>query len=89
MQLCSVVPAAQRCAWCVLDERERLPAGFMVSGLEVGGLAGSLLAGRLADGMVNRAKDPIKEGSVGKRVQVRSALPSLAELGRGLSPDQR
>jgi sugar phosphate permease len=45
-------------------------AGFMVSGLEIGGLAGSLLAGRLADGMVNTAKDPVKEGSVGKRVQV-------------------
>ena len=50
-------------------------AGFMVSGLEVGGLAGSLLAGRLADGMVNSAKDPIKEGSVGKRVQARAAPP--------------
>jgi MFS transporter, OPA family, sugar phosphate sensor protein UhpC len=45
-------------------------AGFMVSGLEVGGLAGSLLAGKLADQMVNSAKDPIMEGSVGKRVQV-------------------
>lgn len=53
-------------------------AGFMVSGLEVGGLAGSLLAGRLADGMVNKAKDPIKEGSVGKRVQVRCSAPLTA-----------
>lgn len=46
-------------------------AAFMVSGLEVGGLAGSLLAGRIADAMVNNAKDPINEGNVGKRVQVR------------------
>jgi MFS transporter, OPA family, sugar phosphate sensor protein UhpC len=53
-------------------------AGFMVSGLEIGGLAGSLLAGRLADGMVNSAKDPVKEGSVGKRVQVRSPTLMLA-----------
>jgi hypothetical protein len=45
-------------------------AAFMVSGLEIGGLAGSLLAGRLADSMVNNAKDPVKEGNVGKRVQV-------------------
>ena len=51
----------------------------MVSGLEVGGLAGSLLAGRLADGMVNRSKDPIKEGAVGKRVQVRRRAVCLRD----------
>lgn len=50
-------------------------AAFMVSGLEVGGLAGSLLAGRIADAMVNNAKDPINEGAVGKRVQVRRDPP--------------
>ena len=39
--------------------------------MQVGGLAGSLLAGRLADGLVNRSKDKIKDGAVGKRVQAR------------------
>jgi MFS transporter, OPA family, sugar phosphate sensor protein UhpC len=43
-------------------------AAFMVSGLEVGGLAGSLLAGRLADRMVNTNKKGA--GSVGMRVRV-------------------
>ena len=43
-------------------------AAFRVSGLELGGLFGSLLAGRLSDAMI--ARDP-KAGSVGKRVQVR------------------
>ena len=42
-------------------------AAFRVSGLELGGLFGSLLAGRLSDAMI--AGDP-KAGSVGKRVQV-------------------
>ena len=43
-------------------------AAFMVSGLEVGGLAGSLLAGRLADRMVNNDKN--NGGAVGMRVRV-------------------
>ena len=42
-----------------------------MSGMEIGGLAGSLLAGRLADKMVNSSKDKIKDGSVGMRVRVR------------------
>lgn len=42
-------------------------AALRVSGLELGGLFGSLLAGKLSDWMIN--KEPTK-GSVGKRVQV-------------------
>lgn len=45
-------------------------AAFRVSGLEVGGLFGSLLAGRISDALI--AKDP-KGGNVGKRVQVNPA----------------
>lgn len=43
-------------------------AGLRVSGLELGGLFGSLLAGRLSDFLISRAKPG--EGTVGKRVQV-------------------
>lgn len=43
-------------------------AAFLVSGLELGGLAGSLLAGRLSDYLIKNAKPG--EGFVGKRVQV-------------------
>lgn len=43
-------------------------AGLRVSGLELGGLFGSLLAGRLSDFLIKRAKPG--EGTVGKRVQV-------------------
>jgi hypothetical protein len=39
-----------------------------VSGLELGGLAGSVVAGRLSDWLISRAKG--KGGNVGKRVQV-------------------
>ena len=42
-------------------------AAFRVSGLELGGLFGSLLAGRISDALI--AKDP-KGGNCGKRVQV-------------------
>jgi sugar phosphate permease len=42
-------------------------AAFRVSGLELGGLFGSLLAGRLSDALIKR--DPAG-GAVGKRVQV-------------------
>lgn len=43
-------------------------AAFRVSGLELGGLLGSLLAGRLSDFLISRAKPG--EGTVGKRIQV-------------------
>ncbi len=42
-------------------------AAFRVSGLELGGLFGSLLAGRISDYLI--AKNP-EGGNVGKRVQV-------------------
>lgn len=42
-------------------------AAFRVSGLELGGLFGSLLAGRISDALI--AKDP-QGGNCGKRVQV-------------------
>lgn len=43
-------------------------AAVRVSGLELGGLVGSLIAGRLSDMMINNSKKG--EGAVGKRVQV-------------------
>eukprot|EP00878_Enallax_costatus_P006011 GHUV01006305.1.p1 GENE.GHUV01006305.1~~GHUV01006305.1.p1 ORF type:complete len:184 (+),score=61.52 GHUV01006305.1:764-1315(+) len=43
-------------------------AGVAVSGLELGGLVGSLVAGRLSDYMINTSNG--KGGAVGKRVQV-------------------
>lgn len=43
-------------------------AAFRVSGMELGGLFGSLLAGRISDALI--AKNP-KGGNVGKRVQVK------------------
>ena len=43
-------------------------AAARVSGMELGGLVGSLLAGRISDYMVNSAAEG--EGAVGKRVQV-------------------
>jgi sugar phosphate permease len=51
-------------------------AAVRVSGLELGGLFGSLIAGRLSDGMIRAAAarqkpgEVPKEGNVGKRVQV-------------------
>lgn len=51
-------------------------AAVRVSGLEVGGLFGSLLAGRISDWMVRR---DARGGNVGKRVQVRTPrLPACA-----------
>jgi sugar phosphate permease len=47
-------------------------AAMRVSGLELGGLLGSLIAGRLSDMMINKSEG--KGGAVGKRVQVRSCL---------------
>ena len=43
-------------------------AAFRVSGLEVGGLFGSLLAGRISDSLIARSNG--RGGNVGKRVQV-------------------
>jgi hypothetical protein len=43
-------------------------AAVRVSGLELGGLLGSLIAGRLSDYMINNSGG--KGGAVGKRVQV-------------------
>ena len=47
-------------------------AAFRVSGLELGGLFGSLLAGRISDALI--ARDP-KGGNCGKRVQVPAEAP--------------
>ena len=49
-------------------------AAFRVSGLELGGLFGSLLAGRISDSLI--ASKP-KGGNVGKRVQVRRTSTAL------------
>lgn len=43
-------------------------ASLRVSGLELGGLFGSLLAGKLSDILISRSKEG--EGTVGKRIQV-------------------
>lgn len=48
----------------------RVQAAVRVSGLELGGLVGSLIAGRLSDYLIARNTDG-KGGNVGKRVQVR------------------
>ena len=52
-------------------------AGLRVSGLELGGLFGSLLAGKLSDWLIGRAKG--KGGNVGKRVQVRKRVAVQVE----------
>ena len=56
-------------------------AAFRVSGMELGGLFGSLLAGRISDALI--ARNP-KGGNVGKRVQVsfpfQQELMTLCEL---------
>jgi hypothetical protein len=43
-------------------------ASLRVSGLELGGLFGSLLAGKLSDMLINNSKG--SGGNVGKRIQV-------------------
>lgn len=43
-----------------------------MSGLELGGLFGSLLAGKLSDMLINNSKG--SGGNVGKRVQVRRGV---------------
>ena len=52
-------------------------AAFRVSGLELGGLFGSLLAGRISDSLI--ASKP-KGGNVGKRVQARWAPTASVDL---------
>ena len=54
-------------------------AAFRVSGLELGGLFGSLLAGRISDSLI--ASKP-KGGNVGKRVQARQASTALVDQHR-------
>lgn len=57
-------------------------AAFRVSGLELGGLFGSLLAGRISDALI--ARDP-KGGNCGKRVQV--SLAAFIECSLLLNTD--
>ena len=52
-------------------------AAFRVSGMELGGLFGSLLAGRISDYLI--AKKP-KGGNVGKRVQVGSGCNACLSI---------
>ena len=54
-------------------------AAFRVSGMELGGLFGSLLAGRISDALI--AKNP-KGGNVGKRVQASLHQSSTIQRGR-------
>ena len=58
-------------------------AAFRVSGLELGGLFGSLLAGRISDALI--ARDP-KGGNCGKRVQVCAPAPPSHQAGRDTFP---
>ncbi len=53
-------------------------AAVRVSGLELGGLVGSLIAGRLSDAMIRKAGG--KGGNVGKRVQASPAASSRPRL---------
>ena len=53
-------------------------AAFRVSGMELGGLFGSLLAGRISDALI--ARNP-KGGNVGKRVQVSSHCTQNKAVG--------
>lgn len=55
-------------------------AAVRVSGMELGGLFGSLLAGRLSDFLVRKFPN---DGAVGKRVQV-TTLSLLATLSRSV-----
>ena len=56
-------------------------AAFRVSGMELGGLFGSLLAGRISDALI--AKNP-KGGNVGKRVQVSPHLHPCMHIAQSL-----
>ncbi len=53
-------------------------ASLRVSGLELGGLFGSLLAGKLSDMLINNSKGG--GGNVGKRVQVGRDAAAAAEI---------
>lgn len=53
-------------------------AAFRVSGMELGGLFGSLLAGRISDALI--ARNP-KGGNVGKRVQASLHFQPVAAAG--------
>ena len=59
-------------------------AAFRVSGMELGGLFGSLLAGRISDALI--ARNP-KGGNVGKRVQAsfRHQQSEAAGIGDSMS----
>ena len=75
--------AEQACEvfWHALQAKGVADAGsaaFRVSGLELGGLFGSLLAGRISDALI--ARDP-KGGNCGKRVQVSALLTQATEPG--------
>lgn len=56
---------------CALVTNLPLQAAVRVSGLELGGLVGSLIAGRASDWLIARSP---KGGNVGKRVQVGAGL---------------
>lgn len=56
-------------------------AAFRVSGMELGGLFGSLLAGRISDALI--ARNP-KGGNVGKRVQVSCHCKQNKPFGVGV-----
>lgn len=58
-----------------------LQAAVRVSGLELGGLVGSLIAGRWSDAMIRNDKSG-KGGNVGKRVQVRGGTGGAANRHR-------
>lgn len=59
-----------------------LQAAVRVSGLELGGLVGSLIAGRLSDWLISRSKQDGSSGNVGKRVQVRQVISGLWLSGK-------
>ena len=52
-----------------------------VSGLELGGLVGSLIAGKASDWLISRSP---KQGAVGNRVKVRKAWGHRKQQGRGV-----
>eukprot|EP00958_Prasinococcus_capsulatus_P005224 scaffold508_cov554-Prasinococcus_capsulatus_cf.AAC.4 len=63
---------AQSMAICPQGVEDAGKAALRVSGFELGGLAGSLLAGKISDYVVGRA--PKTAGIVGMRVKVRGRL---------------
>lgn len=74
MELCTCSPGLQ-----VKGVADAGAASLRVSGLELGGLFGSLLAGKLSDMLINNSKGG--GGNVGKRVQV-GAPAHWAAFGR-------